>query len=57
MNYRSYSFNDCCGNFGYDNDSINAFNIYQECCKNGKEFYSFFTKETIEQFKAILEDY
>lgn len=57
MSYRSYSFNDCCGNFGYDNDSINAFNIYRECCKNGREFYSFFTKETIEQFKAILEDY
>ena len=51
------SFNDWCSNFGYDNDSINAFNIYQDCCKNGKEFYSFFPRETIEKFKTILEGY
>lgn len=51
------SFNDWCDNFGYDKDSISAFNIYQDCCKHGKELYSFFPKETIEKLKAILEDY
>lgn len=29
------SFHDWCGTFGYDDDSISAFNIYKECCENG----------------------
>lgn len=51
------SFINWCANFGYDNDSISNLNLYQECCKVGKEFYSFFPKDTIEEFKKILEDY
>lgn len=54
---RNESFNEWCANFGYNNDSISHFNIYQECCKIAEQFYSFFPKDTINEFKVILEDY
>ncbi len=29
------SFDDWCSDYGYSNNSISAFNTYQECCKSG----------------------
>lgn len=37
----SESFDDFCDNYGYDNDSINANDIYRACQKNGKKVRTF----------------
>lgn len=52
-----YSFNDWCDNFGYNNDSIEAFNTYQACCKIGKDLLRVFTRTQIESLREILQDY
>lgn len=37
------SFDDFCDNFGYDNDSMKANEIYKACQKNGKKVKTFIT--------------
>jgi hypothetical protein len=54
---REESFNDWCLNYGYDNDSMKAFDTYQSCCKIGKQLESLFKREQIETMRSLLEEY
>lgn len=51
------SFNDWCDTFGYDQDSIKAFRIYQDCCESGKKLDILYTREQIRDIKEALQDY
>lgn len=51
------SFNDWCSNFGYDTDSMKAFNTYQACCNISKQLYTLFTHAQIEALRELLQDY
>lgn len=51
------SFEYWCAGFGYDNDSISAFNIYQQCCNIGKQMKQVFTNKQIETLREMLQDY
>lgn len=51
------SFSDWCDNYGYDSDSIKAFNIYQQCCNTAKELSKLFTRAEIENMREQLQDY
>jgi hypothetical protein len=51
------SFEYWCSDYGYDTDSIKAFQTYQACCEIGKQVNQFFSSaERAELFK-LLEDY
>lgn len=53
--YPIYDFDDFCCNFGYDNDSISAFEIYKECQKQQKELFEIIPeKEIREQIQEII---
>lgn len=52
-----YNFNDWCDDYGYDNDSIEAFNTYQKCCNTGKSLLKVFTHTQIEALREMLQDY
>lgn len=53
--YNIYDFEDFCFNFGYDIDSIKAFNIYTECQKQQKELFQLIPEEEIrEQIREII---
>jgi hypothetical protein len=51
------SFNNWCDNFGYESDSIKAFNIYQECCNTAKELSKLFTRAELADMRGQLQDY
>lgn len=51
------SFDYWCDDYGYDADSISAFNTYQACCKIAKELRSVFTHAQTETLRELLEDY
>lgn len=51
------SFDNWCDNFGYNSDSIKAFNTYRECCELGKKFRPLFDRDTYQQLSKLLEDY
>lgn len=51
------SFDYWCSDYGYDTDSISAFNTYQTCCKIAKELRQVFTHTQIETLRGLLEDY
>ena len=51
-----YSFSDWCDNFGYSDDSINAFDTYRACCKTGEALRKHFTPEQREQIKIITAE-
>lgn len=51
------SFDYWCVDYGYDADSISHFNVYQQCCKIGKEIRKVFTKSQIDQLQEMLQDY
>lgn len=51
------SFNDWCDDFGYDQDSMKAFKMYQACCEEGVNLKKTFTREQIEEMRTALEDY
>lgn len=51
------SFNDWCDNFGYDNDSMKAFQTYQACCETGKKLSQVFTSNQLNILSELLEDY
>lgn len=51
------SFNDWCGDYGYDTDSRKALDIYLACQANTQKLYNALSRETIETFQTILEDY
>lgn len=51
------SFNDWCDDYGFDNDSISAFNTYQLCCKAAHDLRQVFSRAQIETLRTLLEDY
>ena len=51
------SFNDWCDNFGYDNDSISAFNTYQACCEIEKKLGAIISRPQLEELRELLEEY
>lgn len=51
------SFAYWCDEYGYDADSISAFNTYQACCKIAKELQQVFTRAQVETLRGLLEDY
>lgn len=53
--YELGTFDDFCLNFGYDNDSIQAFNTYTECQKQQKELFDIISEEEIrEKIRGII---
>ena len=51
------SFDNWCNNFGYDSDSLKAFNIYQACTDNAKKMRKIIDNATLELLREALEDY
>ena len=51
------SFTDWCAEFGYDDDSISAFDTYRACCENGKKLQKVFSRSTLDKLEEILQDY
>lgn len=52
-----YSFSEWCDNFGFDSDSISAFNTYQQCENIGKQLKKVFTNEQLQQMRVALDNY
>ena len=53
----SQSFEHWCMDYGYDSDSINAFETYRACCETGKKLQAFFTPAEIAELKQLTEEY
>ena len=51
------SFNDWCGDYGYDNDSMKAFKMYQACCEAAVNIRKCFSTAQINEMRLALEDY
>lgn len=51
------NFNNFCNEFGYDNDSIKASKIYEECLKETEAYYNMFDSEEREVLRELLENY
>lgn len=51
------NFNNFCDEFGYDNDSIKALKIYEECLKETEAYYNMFDSEEREVLRELLENY
>ena len=53
----SESFQNWCDNFGYNSDSISALNTYQACEKIARDMYRVFDRQTVAQFREVLQDF
>lgn len=53
----SYNFNDFCDNYGYDNDSIKALKIYNECINTSKKLHNMFSENELKELQELLQDY
>lgn len=51
------SFNNWCDNFGYDSDSIKAFNTYQACNEVADKLKAVIPHACIAQLREALQDY
>jgi hypothetical protein len=51
------NFNDWCDNYGYDSDSISAFETYRACCESGKKLEKLFPRQQREHLRELLQDY
>lgn len=51
------NFDDFCNDFGYDNDSIKALEIYRACEKQTKKYYNMFDAEERGFLQELLQDY
>lgn len=51
------SFDDFCNEFGHDNDSIKALEIYRACLKETQAYYNMFDSEEREVLQELLKDY
>ena len=51
------NFNDFCGEFGYDNNSIKALKIYEDCQEETEAYYDMFNNEEREFLRELLEGY
>lgn len=50
-------FNEFCDNFGYDNDSIKALNIYKQCEKIMYKMNKMFSASELNEMRELLTDY
>jgi hypothetical protein len=51
------SFDDFCDNFGYNNDSMQHFRIYQSCMETAKKIRNLFTSQQRQTLRDMLQDY
>ena len=51
------SFRDWCEDFGYSEDSLKTFDMYRACCDSSQKLKRIFSRETLAQFRDILQDY
>lgn len=51
------NFNDFCGEFGFDNNSIKALKLYKDCQKGTEVYYDMFDSEEREILEELLRDY
>jgi hypothetical protein len=51
------NFNDWCGDFGYDADSIKAFKTYQACSDTLTRVRAFLSHEERQKLSELLEGY
>lgn len=51
------SFNSWCFEYGYNNDSVKAFKIYQACCETAEKLRKVFNGQQIVEMRDILQDY
>ncbi len=51
------SFIDWCGNYGYSDDSITAFNLYRDCCKTAVILRKIFNSDDLAAMRVALDDY
>lgn len=51
------NFNEFYDNFGYDNESIKALEIYRDCKKQTEAYYNMFNAEERSILTELLEDY
>lgn len=51
------SFGTWCNKFGCDTDSRKALETYEACQRDGDKLRDFFTREQIEAFANVLQDY
>jgi hypothetical protein len=51
------SFENWSSEYGYDSDSLKAFDIYRQCCASGKRIYAFFSRAEVGQLEEMLQDY
>lgn len=54
---RGESFRNWCANYGYDDDSRRALNIYETCQRQTDDANAFFGRELFEQIGTLLQDY
>ncbi len=54
---RSQSFYDWCSDYGYDNDSIKAFNTYNECCEIAQKLRQVFKAAEIAKIEELTSGY
>lgn len=46
-----------CVDFGYSNDSMQAFKTYQACCENAKKLSKILNRATLDKLEELLQDY
>ena len=51
------TFEDWCGCFGYDTDSIKANKMYKQCLEELKQLKKMFTEKELKELRKIFEDY
>lgn len=51
--YNPGTFNEFCEEFGYDNDSMKAFKIYQAVCEEWEGISRIFTEKQLEELREI----
>jgi hypothetical protein len=51
------SWQDWCSDFGYDADSVSAFNLYNLCAANGRKLYDIIPRNVCDTLRELLQDY
>jgi hypothetical protein len=51
------SFKHWCDDYGYDSDSIKAFDTYRACCEIGEKLAKVFTRVQMNELRELLQDY
>ena len=57
MSLANDTFEDWCGNLGYDTDSRKALQVYLSCQENGTKLRKVFNNDLLKQIEKALEDY